>query len=267
MKNLILLSALFVSMLSFAQIATTDSGYTLMSFDYQGDSYLLAEYGPASNVYCLDGAVVKRVDVIGNVYTNGGGITRHLEIDTDRYDFVHQSYGQRVFDRIEEIQTVSNGVGDVSKFYMIVNGEPTLIADPDWAFCYQNDFREYVGPGNGASFVRNAVYYGTTWDGRGGSSVETDGLRVGLYDSVNGNYFRWETVVEDGENIYRLQLLSGTSDSVGNYIDVVYDESTGGVKRLRTYAGGSLTEDVYVSRAYTNWSYVTALVRRARTFN
>ena len=249
MRNLILLSVLFVSMFSTAQIATTNSGYTLRSFDdAQSNSYLLLEYGPQSDLYCLDGVVEKRVEVIGNVYTNGGGITRHLEIDGDRYTFTHQSYGDRLEDRIEEIQTVSNGVGDVSKFYMIVGGEPTLIDDLDWALCYQSDYRQ-------AEVTVNRVsYYGTTYDGQGRVNG-VDQLPIGLWDRANSRYFRWINM--ESYNKYRLQLIvtSTRADVEGAYIDVVYDPATGGVISV---------DGQDIPRSYSNYAYVSFLTARAR---
>ena len=246
MRNLILLSVLFVSLFSNAQIATTTDGYTLRSFDYLGDSYLFLD-GTGSDIYCLDGATEKRVDIIGNVHRQGGGITLRLEVGGDRYEFTHQSYGQRVSEDIRAIETYpSPGVRDVTKFYRIVNGTPELIADPDWAFCFQNDYRLPE-----LTSVRGVRYYGTSYDGVGRVNG-VDPLPVGLY--VDQRYFRWEVI--ESENTYRLTLLSGRNDAPGdNTIDVVFDQETGGVISI---------DGRSISRAYSNYSYVSALVTRAR---
>ena len=261
MRNLILLSVLFVSMFSTAQIATTNSGYTLRSFDdAQSNSYLLLEYGPQSDRYCLDGVIEKRVEVIGDVYTNGGAITRRLEIDGERYSFVHQSYGDRMEDVIEGTFDVSNGVRDVSKFYMIVDGEPTLIDDLDWALCYQTDYRRAEMTVNGVS------YFGTTYDGNGRVNG-VDQLPIGLSDRSNNRHFRWINM--ENYNKYRLQLIvtSTRADVQGSYIDVIYDPATGGVNRIITYRADradSPIDDVAIPRSYNSYLYVNALKSRAR---
>ena len=248
MKSLYTLLAIITVMVASAQVGSYTDGYTLRSFDYGSDSYLFLD-GTEQDIFCLEGATEERVEIIGNVYVNGGGITRHLEIDDVPYSFIHQSHGQRVFDRIQEIRTYSSeGVYDVTKFYRIDNGTPVLIDDPDWAFCYQSDYRQ------AEVSVNRVHYYGTSYDGQGRVNG-VDQLPIGLWDRANSRYFRW--IDMESDNTYRLQLIvtATRADVDGAYIDVIYDEATGGVISVDG-------EDI--PRSYTNWSYVSFLTARAR---
>ena len=259
MKSLYTLLAIITVMVASAQAGSYTHGYTLKSFDYEGDSYLFLD-GSDSDMYCLDGATETRVEIVGIVQVNGGGITRYLDIDGERHNFIYQSHGQRIFDRIGEIETYpSPGIRDVTKFYRVDNGVPTLIDDPEWALCIQSDYRLPE------SRVRGVRYYGTSYDGVGRVNG-VDPLPTGLYDTTNQRHFRWSV---DG-NIYTLQLLlndGSRNDSPGDYIEVQFDEATGGVERLRTYRSNRGTDpidDVAVPRSYNSYSYVTALIARAR---
>ena len=242
-----LLAILTVGVVS-AQVGTYEDGYTLRTFDRQGDSYLFLD-GTHSDIWCLGEATAEKVEIVGNVYENGGGLTRHLEIDDVPYRFIHQSHGQRVFDRIQEIRTYpSSGTYDVTKFYQVINGEPTLIDDPEWAICYQNDYRQ------AETRVNRVSYYGTSYDGVGRVNG-VDPLPIGLWDRSNNRYFRWINM--ESENTYRLQLIntSTRADINGAFIDVVYDTATGGVISV---------DGQSIPRSYTNWSYVSFLTARAR---